>query len=155
MKNNGFSLIEIILAIGLSAIFLPAIMTVFSVGLHTSKQGEEYTKSYALAIEYMEAIYALKSAADAAWDWTTTPAAGVYQPYKSGGKWILGNTVSAPSKSDSIYTRIVTVANTQRCGTSPCDSGGVVDTKTRKVTVLVTWPDNVAGIRLVSYVTQH
>jgi type II secretory pathway pseudopilin PulG len=155
MNNKGFSLIEIILAIGLSVIFLPAIMIVFSVGLHTSKQGEEYTKAYALASEHMEAIYALKMAGDSAWDWTTTPMAGIYQPYKSAGKWLLGSTVSTPIKTDTIYTSTVTIANTQRCGTTPCDSGGVVDTKTRKITVLVTWPDNIAGVRLISYVTQH
>ncbi len=59
-KQNGFSLIEILISIALSALVFPAVIALMSLSTFTVSQGENYTKAYTIAQAEMESIYQLK-----------------------------------------------------------------------------------------------
>ena len=135
MKNKGFTFVEIIVALGLAAIMLPALGRALSFSIRVASQGEKFSQAYNLAQQDMESMYAQKSQ-----NW-------------SG---FTGSTIVT-----SPYTRVITVSSVQRCGVKPtwtiCTSGGVSDPDTKKITVVVSWAE-VGGpqqITLTSYVTNH
>ncbi len=148
MKINGFTLIELIIAIGLSAIFIPAIVYVYSFSLGSAGQGEDYTKAYALAQESMEAVYYLKEN-ESRWDWNTYPANGSYYLTKNGGIWTLNNIDSYPEDIDG-DGYIVSVEIADR-------DDGSDHFETRFVTVNVLWQEKTGPteINLVSYISKH
>ncbi|MDP3998942.1 MAG: type II secretion system protein [bacterium] len=162
MKNSGFSLIEIIVAIGLVAIFLPAVGLILSFSLKSSAQGENYSRAYRLAQEGMEAVIYLKSQNNPAWDWLSTPAPTspleYYQPQNTGGIWQLGGKTTAPAPDPLPFTRKIVIEEVRRCGLNICsDPVAPLDPNSRKITVFVSWPeaDQTSEVRVDSYVTAH
>ena len=152
--NHGFLLIEILIAIALAAIFLPAIGLILSFGLNAASGGDKMVTANGLAQEGMEAIYYLKSQNDANWDWSsnsptnTDPAKKeYYQPYKNAvGVWQLGPTTTAPTITKDPYTRKIEIGD-----------GFSGDPSSRKIIVHVTWSDNNGPeeVKLESYVAAH
>lgn len=144
MKNKnyslGFTFIELIIAIGLVGIFIPAIYRVLSFSLMESRQGEQYAKAWGIAREGMESIYAVKSS----WSWSAGSPAD--------------NTVTTTNIPP--FTRTVTINDVARCGIEPnkviCP-GGTNDVTTRKITVDVIWLEQGQNqtVSLHSYVTKH
>lgn len=162
MKNSGFTLIEIVIVIGLAAVFLPAIGAILSFALGSSSQGEKYSQAYTLAQEGMESVIYLKSQNDSAWDWTTTPQNSnpgeYYQPLQTGGNWQLGGTTTTPVINPEPFTRKIEIKETRRCGSTICqESWAPVDLYTRQVIVYVSWPDKgqAQEVKLEAYVTAH
>lgn len=142
--RNGFTLIEIILAIALLAVFLPAFIYVISFSTQAVSQGEKFSKAYSLGQEQMEAIIKLKNDAGANWDWTTTPvntAAGeYYQPQLTAGAWVLGSKTTTPATSE--FTKLVQIKPVKRCGSAICDEAwGVTDPYSREISVEVIWSE--------------
>lgn len=165
MKTSaGFTFIELLLAVIIAGIFLPALSRILSLSMRSSSQGEKYSQAYVLGQQGMEAVYALKSTADANWDWTNTPinttATTYYQPSETAGVWSLGAITSNPIITQGSFTRTVQISAVNRCGIAPdltiCP-GGAPDATTRKIDVAVFWPE--AGgnqtVTISSYVTQH
>lgn len=162
MKNAGFSLVEIIIAVGLAAIFLPAIGVVLSFALGSSSQGEQFSQAYSLAQEGMEAIIYLKSQNDASWDWLTTPentlAGEYYQPSQVGGTWQLNGKTTTPVITQEPFTSKTEITEVRRCGLVICNEPWApVDPYSRKITVYVSWLEKgqVQEVRLDGYVTMH
>lgn len=165
-NKSGFTFIEIIIALGLAAIIIPALAGVLSFSIRVTSQGEKFTQANALAREGMEAIYYIKSNDPTNWDWTSTPTntspGQYYQPKKSGNIWILGSITSNPSITNAPFTRTVTIEVVRRCGTAPdlyicTDPLAAVDNYTREITTVVSWLE-VGGpqkVSLESYVTAH
>jgi type II secretory pathway pseudopilin PulG len=163
MKKSGFSLLEIIIAVGLAAAFLPVIVRLFSLSLQSSIQGEIYSQAHAHAQETMEAIFWLKSQNNADWDWVTTPAntdinlGEHYQPVYTGSEWQLGGKTTNPTP-DGKYTKKVAIEEVRRCGSVICnEEWAPVHTHSRKITVYVSWSDRGYDheVRLDSYVTRY
>ena len=166
MKSKAFTLIELIVAIGLSALFLPAIIFVYSFSLGAASQGEKYTQAYALAQEQMEAIYYLKEYGDD-WIWgddsINTSSTEFYQLQKDGEGWILGSkfsetTLPAESVGYPGYTAIVEISGVQRNEDGLiAEDGTVTDHLTKEVKVTVSWLENgvPTDIDLTSYVSKH
>lgn len=160
MKRNnvGFTFVEIIVALGLSAIILPALGQALSFSIRVASQGEKFTQAYALAQEYMEAIYYIKSNDPTNWAWSaSSPAAGTYQPSKSGTVWILGSPVTTPAVSPAPFTRTVQISNVNRDISGNISASGTQDPNTRLAHVVVSWPDTsgTQQVSLQSYVTNH
>jgi prepilin-type N-terminal cleavage/methylation domain-containing protein len=114
MKENGFTLIEIIVAIGLAALILPALIIVFSFSIQSAGQGENFTKAYALAQKEMETMYHLKDQGGVVWNWITTPINSVTTTPLAGGF-------------------------TQKVGISDAHLYGSADGTTRKIIVNISW----------------
>ena len=141
LNNHGFTFVEIIIALGLVAILLPALSRALSFSIRVAAQGEKFSQAYNLAQQGMEEMYAQKSQ-----NWST----------------FVGLTPTPVYISS--YRREITIANGLRCGTKPtwviCDAssmGSQSDPDTKKVTVVVYWPE-VGGeqnVTLNSYVTNH
>jgi len=131
MKKKGFTLIEIIVAIGLAALILPALIIVFSFSIQSAGQGENFTKAYALAQKEMETIYGLKEQGGTAWDWVNTP---------------LNSTTTTPLTEGFTQTVQISDANLY---------GSVNDT--RKIIVTINWKEKGQNqeVKLESYVTKH
>lgn len=159
----GFTLIELLFAIALSALFLPAMVFVFSFSLGAASQGESYTQAYALAQEKMETIYYLKDG----WMWEgsspTNTEDGEY--YQSNNDLELGTITSSPQPDDDGYTVTTQIKKVYREDTNGdgildiIESGSIVDPYTRKVVITVSWNEKgepiPAPVELVSYVTKH
>lgn len=165
-KNLGFSLIEIIVAIGLAAIFIPVIGSTLSFSIRSSSQGEKFSQAHRLAQEGMEAIFYLKSHGGSEWQWElnnpeNTVLGEYYQPTQVGADWQLGGKIPEDSLTpEGIFTRKIAVAEVSRCGLRVCEEGeigGIPDKHSRKITVYVTWPEEnqTQEVKLNAYVTQH
>jgi prepilin-type N-terminal cleavage/methylation domain-containing protein len=163
MNNKGFTLIELLFAIALSAIFLPAMVFVFSFSLGAASQGESYTQAYILAQEQMEAIYYIKeNNPDNDWNWTLSSPVNTngdfYQLSKSGNEWHLGLTTSSPTETDG-YKTTVEIESVQRDGAGNIIGAGGPggDPTSRMVTVTVSWNEKGedTSIDLDSYVTKY
>jgi type II secretory pathway pseudopilin PulG len=160
--NQGYSLIESLLAIGLAAIMLPAIAVGLSLAIKTSAQGESFSHAYALAQEGMEAAIALKASQDSSWNWVTTPVSSpenhYYQPSFQSGEWELGVLTDDPLIDIPPYTRTLTVKEVRRCGLAICHDGwAAIDPYTRYLTVAVSWMEagQPQSVELNAYVTAY
>ncbi len=164
-RNEGFSLIEIIVAVGLAAIFLPALGMIFSFAIGSASQGEKYSQAYRLAQEGMETIFYLKSQNDALWDWQATPANTLsgeyYQPNQVGDFWQLGPKTTSLVVTRPPFTRkieIIEVCRNLSLIINDCGAPGVsIDPYTRKVISYATWLEKgqTEEVRLEAYVTAH
>ena len=163
MNKNGFTLVELLIAIGLTALFLPAMVFVFSFSLGAASQGESYTQAQALAQENMEAIYYLKENAESEWGWednnpVNTTDDQYYQPEKTDGTWSLGTITTDPQEVNG-YTSTVKILTVDRKtdGNIVEDDSQISDPTTRKIVVTVSWKEKgqLTKIDLVSYVTKH
>jgi len=137
MNKHGFTLVELLISVGLIGIFVPAIMKSLSFSLMEARQGEQFSKAWALARDGMEQKFAQKTTG-----WSTL----------SGG-----TDAIAP------FSRSITIEDAYRCGggTTICkqgDSGAIIDTyKGKIISVIVDWTENGKPqiVSLNSYVTQH
>lgn len=131
MKTSGQSLIELLIALGLTAIFIPALLT----GLTASRAGKAQTTqrlaANALLIEAEEAVRSVRERG-----WRTFAQNGTFHPVVSGSSWSL----AAGEEVVDSYTRRIVISDVQRSKNGAIvASGGVVDPSTRRATVTVSW----------------
>lgn len=162
-RSRGFTLVEILVAVVLAAIFLPAIGRILSLSTQSSSQGESFAKAYGLGQEGMEAIYNLKAKGDSSWNWSSTPtntdATHYYQPTQSSGVWTLGSQTTSPTVTSAPFTLTVQINQVRRDASHNISANGAdpVDFTTRKIIVKVTWHERgqTQSVLLTSYVAQH
>lgn len=140
--QRGASLVELLLAIGLAAAVLPAILT----GFITSRQGKvqqgERTQAIILLKEAQEAARSVRERG-----WTSFATNGTYHPEISNGEWSL----IAGSESIDRFTRSTQISDVQRDSNGQIvSSGGTLDPSTKQVTNTVSWtipyPSSVSSI---------
>ena len=156
-RQSGFTLVELLLVIALGLVMSVGILGLFRIGLIGGTRSSFHLQARNLVQEGMEAIVAIRDTGGSNWDWTATPvntnANEYYQPTIVGNAWSLGaksSVLPAPTLSppNNRFTRTVTIQSVQRaagCGSAVCpivNSGGILDTGTRKITVVVSWQDN-------------
>lgn len=129
--KKGQSLVEILLAMGLAAILLPALLT----GLVTSREGKaQQSQRVATSALLKEAEDAVRSVREAGWD--NIAIDGTYYPVASLSAWSL----SAGSETISGYTRSVIISSVYRDASGNIvATGGTLDPSTKKVSVSVSW----------------
>jgi prepilin-type N-terminal cleavage/methylation domain-containing protein len=163
-NQGGFTLIELIIAVGLAALLLPAIITVFSFSLSSASQGENFTQAYALAQQEMEAVYYLKAQDETIWNWDdsnpNTNPGEYYQPQKIGDSWSLGGKTTTPTEDANGFTSKIEIVEVRRYPVSEIitdDPLAPINNLTRKIIVDVSWKENGQDqkVTLESYVTQH
>lgn len=130
-KSRGALLIEVLVAMTISAILLPALL----IGLLASSQGKAQQNKRIAAIALMkEAEEVVRSVRESGW--ASIPAAGTYHPTTSSNSWSLA------SGSDTIYgyTRSVVVSDVYRDTNGVIvQNGGVIDKSTKKISISISW----------------
>jgi len=128
--DRGQSLVELLLAIGLSAIILPALLT----GLVSSREGKPQQRQRLQAIALLnETVEAVRSVREKGWSSFATN--GTFHPEVAGPSWTLvpgGDTVG-------IFTRQVNLSDAKRDASGAIASSGTTDLSTKKVEISVSW----------------
>src|ERR1700751_5428056 len=104
-KQKGQMLVELVMAIGIAAIILPAIIT----GLVATRQGRPAQQQRAQATALLkETVNAVRSIRDN--DWSSFSPHGTFHPTIVNNKW----TFASNAASSSGFTRQVVVSDVYR-----------------------------------------
>lgn len=141
MKNfqKGQSLVELLLAIGLSAVILPALLTGFVASREGKAQHGQRTGAVALLKATVEAVRSVREKG-----WSNFANNGTFYPEISGSSWTL-TTCSPTCPTVNGFNRQIVISDVQR-GTCPgpdcgkiVTTGGTTDPSTKKAVVTVSW----------------
>ncbi|MBI2103422.1 hypothetical protein HYT59_00290 [Candidatus Woesebacteria bacterium] len=147
-KNRGQVLIELLVAIGVAVVMIPAIFSGFAASREGKGQQSQRLAATSLAEEALEAIRVVREAG-----WENVETNGVYHPEISGSTWIL----VAGSETVDSFTRSLTVSDVYRDanGNIVVDGGGTIDPSTKKVNVVVSWTAPLANeVNFTTYLTR-
>jgi len=135
-KNNGFLVVEMLVAISIMVVFVLVCMSVAQKSIYVSRQAFHTTEAGFLLEEGAEAV---RIARDNGWANIPTPSTNpIYYPTFSGGTW----TLSSTANQVDIFTRIVIITSVNRDNTTKDISNtGTDDPGTKLVTVIVSWPE--------------
>ena len=144
----GQSLIEIIIAIALASLLLPALLT----GLVASREGkaqeEQRLQATALLREAEDAIRSVREQ-----NWSNIAINNTYHPQINGSAWSL----AAGSEIINGYTRQIEISNVNRDASGNItESVGSQDTSTKKVVSTVSWNTPRASfVKSTTYFQRH
>ena len=137
VRLAGFTVIEIILGIGMLSVFIVANFYYYKSALDVSHQTTSHIQSGFLLEEGIEAVKLLR---DESWSNNIAPLTPGTHYYLSwdGTKW--GTTTTSVLVED-VYERYFVLEEVKRTGNDDIDlsGGGVNDPGTRKITVTVSW----------------
>ena len=140
-------LVELVMAIGIAAIILPALLT----GLVASRQGrpQQQQRSQATAL-LKETVNAVRSIKDN--DWNAFAINGTFHTEISGNKWAL----SSDAQTVNGFTQQVVISDVYRdLDGAIASSGGTLDLSTKKAEVSVSWAQpQLATISATLYLTR-
>lgn len=147
LGQAGATIVEVLVAIALTGIFLPVLATAL-VAAHAGR---------ATSIQQVQAQSLLKEATDAVRNvrekgWSNLATDGTYHPVISGSGWAL----TSGSETINGFTRSVVISTPQRNSSGTIvASGGTNDPSTKHVVVTVSWttPTN-ASISTDAYLTR-
>lgn len=150
-NNSGFTLVEVLIACAILSLCILALMTASSKGIQTSSQALRQTQAGFILEEGAEAV---KTIRDASWNNISSLTTGTtyYLSFStSTNTWSLSTTPSPTI--DSIFTRIVVLSAVNRDSNDDIASSGTLDTRTKKVTVTVSWPisDNTTSSKTLDF----
>ncbi len=131
-KKRGQSLIELLLAVALGSILLPALLT----GLVASREGNVQQKQRVRAVQLLqETQEAMRSIREKGWSNLTTN--GTYHPVISGSSWALASGVATIGD----YTQTVAITDVRRDATTNqiVSSGGFLDPSTKRIDITIAW----------------
>ncbi|HZZ98693.1 MAG TPA: hypothetical protein VFG51_02045 [Candidatus Saccharimonadia bacterium] len=129
-SQAGQLLIELLLALGIASLVLPALLT----GIVASREGKPQQTQRLQATALMrEASEAMRSVRELAWAGISTN--GTYHLDFSGGHW---NLVSG-SETISGFTRAIVVSSVYRDSANNIVTSGTLDPSTKKVVISVSW----------------
>lgn len=129
--QNGQSLVEILLTMGLAAIILPALLTGLVASRHGKAQQAQRTQAVYLLNETIDAVRSVREKG-----WTGFAVNGTFHTAISGSNWTLvpGSTVSAG------LTQQVTISDLSRDSNGAIATiGGTLDPSSKKVDVAISW----------------
>ena len=121
MGRPGQSLIEIIVAVGLAAAMLPAVLTGLVASREGQAQGQQRTEALALSREVIEAVRQVRNTG---WSGLSN---GTFHPTAETGNWKL----EIGSETVGDFTRSIVVEDYVRSGS--------VDPSMKKITTTVSW----------------
>lgn len=129
-SKSGQSLIELLIAMALAAILLPALMA----GLVLSRQGRPQTTQRTAATALLrEAEESVRSLRARGWSFVSTNPS--FHTYISGSAWAL----ASGSEVINGYTRSIKISDVSRASGKIVTSGGTLDPSTKLVTITVSW----------------
>lgn len=140
-------LVELMVAMGMLAIFLPALTT----GLVTSSSGkaqnENHQQATLLLQEEIESLDVVRNAG-----WSNIATGGTFHTVVSGNTWALNSGVEAVS----FYHRWIDISSVNRLNGAIVTTGGTLDPSTKKVVATVSWDTPLAGnVTTTRYFTRY
>jgi len=151
-RNDGFGLVEIIVAMGLFAVIATTGVVSVIGSFQTNRLGDEHTRA---AIYAQEGIEAMRSIRAQGWDdpFLTINCSGGCGVDSGVGMW----AIAGASNTLDGFTRTVAVSDVLRSAADDIvDSGGTVDVNTKKITSTVTWdfsPTRSNSLEMATYLT--
>ena len=135
-SSLGFSILEIVVAVGIVATALVFILGTLALGVRVLRVQAETREAVFVAEEGAEATRFLRDA-----DWTSyiaalTPGA-VYYAVRSGQTWVM--QTANPGPIQNRYTRTIVLARVYRDANGAIASSGTEDQNARSFIVTVTW----------------
>ncbi len=130
-RNAGVSLVELLLAVAIAGLVMPAIIS----GFISSRQGLVQQSQREIAVTYYrEAQEAVRSVREAGW--SAFAVNGTYYPRIVSGAWKL----TAGTQTIGDYTRNIVISDVQRnVAGQIVSSGGTYDPSTKKIVITVGW----------------
>jgi hypothetical protein len=144
---SGQSLVEVLVAMGISALVIPAIYF----GLIASRQGQTQMVQRKTALTLLnESIEVVREVREK--DWTGFAVDGTFHPSTASGAWILA---SGPETLGS-FTRSIVISDVYRDNTGKIiTSGGLLDPSSKKVDYSVSWSQpSVSSVTTSAYFTR-
>ncbi|MGH9856852.1 MAG: PulJ/GspJ family protein, partial [Acidobacteriota bacterium] len=135
---EGHLLVELMLAIGISAIILPALLT----GLVASREGRPQQEQRAQATALLkETAAAVRNVRDN--DWNAFASNGTYYPQIANNVWTL--VAGTPSPVNGL-TRTVALSDVYRdSGGKIVPTGGTLDPSTKQAEITISWTQPSSG----------
>lgn len=154
MINNkkyrfGFTIIEVLIACSIISVSMFALMQTAQKGVSLSDYALRKSQSSLLLEEGVEAVKTIRDNS-----WAVIETLNLDTPYylyfnSNTRVWVLD--IATPSLSghiptypiDQIFDRTVTISSVARNDSDDIlESGGIIDSRTKKVTINVTWPSH-------------
>lgn len=140
-RQSGQALVELLVAMGIAALMLPALATAVVASREGRAQQEKRLQASALLREANEAVRIVRQN-----NWTGVSTNGTYRPTISGNSW----TLTSGAETIGNFTRSIVISDVQRdSGGAIVASGGTVDPSTKRVVATVSWttpvPDSVSN----------
>jgi type II secretory pathway pseudopilin PulG len=130
-KKSGQSIIELLVAIGLASLLIPAILTGIVAGRGGRAQEGQRIQAVAVLKSAQEAVRSIAKTS-----WSGISNNGTYYPAISGGNW----TLASGSQTTNGLTTSVVISDTYRDSSGAIVSvGGTRDPSTKKVIITVSW----------------
>lgn len=146
-REKGQTLVELLLAIGMMAIILPALYGGFFASRQGKAQQGEHLQAAALLAEEEEAMRSVREKG-----WANIATNGTYHATLSGSIWSL----SSGSETVNRYTRQVTISDAYRNQNGDLAGSGTVDPSTKKLVYTVSWgTPYTTSISATSYLTRY
>lgn len=146
-KFKGQTFIELILAMGIAALILPALLTAFMSTREGRPQQEQRLQAIALLKETQQAI---KSVRDN--NWTSFAVNGTFHPVLSGSLW----TLASGSTQINGLTQAIVINDVNRNTNGDIVlSGGTLDPSTKRVAITISWTQpSISSITSTMYLTR-
>jgi type II secretory pathway pseudopilin PulG len=130
--QSGQALVELLVAISISALMLPGLATAMVASRAGTAQQDKRLQATALLREANEAVRIVRQTG-----WAGFGVNGTYRPAISGSTW----TLTAGAETIGNFTRSIVISDVQRNTTTGAivSSGGTVDPSTKKVVSTVAW----------------
>ncbi|MGI8419814.1 MAG: hypothetical protein ACR2LN_04170 [Candidatus Levyibacteriota bacterium] len=146
-SESGQMLVELVMAIGMAAIILPALLT----GLVASREGrpQQQQREQATAL-LKETVNAVQNIRDS--NWTSFAIDGTFHPIISTNKWIF----AANAGTVNGFTQQVVISDVYRDTSGAITlSGGTLDPSTKKIVATISWSQpQVASVSATRYMTR-
>ncbi|PJE64178.1 MAG: hypothetical protein COU90_03700 [Candidatus Ryanbacteria bacterium CG10_big_fil_rev_8_21_14_0_10_43_42] len=151
-RSRGFGLIEIVIAITIVGFLIFGLITVARISFAGVSANTERLQAIFLLEETMEAVRIMRDNG-----WTTNIASLTLDtPYYlefTSGTW---GTTGTPALIDSTFTRTITLSSVERDANDDIiDSGGTIDTDTKRIIASVSWPSRgeIVTVSISGYIT--
>lgn len=153
-KQSGISIVELLLAIGLSVILFPALLTGFAATRGGRAQQDQRIQAISLVQETQEAVRQIQESSLQNGTWTTFAVNGTYHPQILGSSWILSSGSETTSNG---FGRSVVISDVSRDASGNIvTTGGTVDPSTKKLVTTVSWSNpNPASVTQTQYLSRY
>ncbi|HSW97423.1 MAG TPA: type II secretion system protein [Candidatus Saccharimonadales bacterium] len=129
--QKGQSLVELLVAIGISTILLPALLTGLYTTNNSKAQADQRTQAQTLLKETDEAVRSVRESG-----WSAFSTNGTFHPVVTGSAWSLATGTATING----LTQSIIITDVQRDTSGVIvTSGGTVDPSTKQVVTTVSW----------------